>query len=328
VTSNGPGIAHPASGISTPDGRVYLQRSQGGVDGVTTLTNFTQTSNGGNGGTLGVQYSARANLTQIYAFGDSITAGQKGLDPQYGWTPRLKDSLSTTANPVEVANFGWPGQTTTQYSARANYLIPQLSKGIVIYPPFSPNDTTPLTQTSINLQLSNLSNVLRTVFANNSYPVLWTSFPYANNILTTTSASAVGVGAVTITPSSMSGITNNTNIMFDSNNSQEFVVASNVTGTTFDCVTTKSHAASFKLYPHTDTVSAFTNKDNFRQALTATLKSFPSSTVVSMESLGNGATPEFWASTFDTYEGLHHSDAGSVKVASLMSSPITDLINN
>jgi lysophospholipase L1-like esterase len=320
VTSTGPGLNHPTSGYAAPDGRVYIQRTQGAVDGVTTLANFTQTSNGGNGGTLGLQYSARGKLLQLYAFGDSITAGQKGRDPQYGWLSRLRNNISFSSAPVEVANFGWSGQTTTRFSARAAYVLPQMPVGALLYPTFSPNDNATLTQAVINTMMVNLQTVLRAAFAANITPILWTSLPYAASTATTCTNTYSTPGINTITPVSMSGISNGTPVRLDLGANQEVVMASNVTGSAFDCVTAYPHTANFAVIPLPNAVSVFGSSDSFRKALTTTLKAFPGVGVVSMESLGNGDAPERWVSTLDTYEGLHPEDSGNAKMAAIMAS--------
>ena len=317
ISSVGPGLAHPTTGHQSPDGRVYIQRTQGSVDGVTTLSNFTQTYNGGNGGTLGVQYSARGRITNLFAVGDSITAGQKGRDPQYGWLARIKSVASTPSNPIEIANFGVSGQNTTTYAKRAAYLLQYMTKGVFIYPPFSANDNTTLTATVINTMMQNMQKALRAAYAANMLPLLWTSIPYANNNATTCGNTYATPGLNTITPVSMAGIANGVPIRLDLGAHQEIVTASNVTGSTFDCTTVYPHTATFAVIPLLNNISGFTSTDSFRTALTTTLTAYPGVDILNMSSLGNGASPELWLSVLDTYEGLHPEDNGNTKMANI-----------
>lgn len=325
-TSSTPSINHPPSGHQMADGRVYLQRRMTGVDGVTTPANMTSTTNIGNGATFGIQYAARNKVLQIYAVGDSITASANGNDPVYGWLPRLKNLLSTKNIPVEIANLGWATHTTTQYATRAIRILPQLPNGLVIYSAYSPNDNGTLTQTVINTMLSNMAASMRTVYAAGHYPVVWTPLPAVTLVTTSSAAAAATPGLNTITPASMDSIINGRIIMLDQGGKQEFVTASNVTGTTFDCTTINSHSAGFTINVHADAASSKGTSDSFRIALTATLKSYSGMDIIDMSPLGNGANPEFWADTYDHYDGLNPADGGAIKMAKIAYNKIMNIL--
>lgn len=329
MTITGPQLS--AVGTDTiPDGRLYIGRQQAGVDGVSVLANFTTNFNGTTHGCLGVQYSARGQIVQLHCFGDSLTADIHAPIWCDSWPHKLRALLSSSfSSPVEVANWGWSGQTSTQFSGRATYLLPQLNPGIVLYEPQSPNDGATLTAAIIATQRTNLQAVLRAVNDNFHVPVLWTPIPWSNNPATTIAGGGpYAAGAHTFTPGAMTNIVNGAQIRLGLNPDDEVVIASNVTATTFDCVTTKAHTVPFACIALKNTSCTYLATDSFRQAFKRELLGMNSTILVIDTALfGNGLAQELWFDILDSYEGLHFSGQGGTKMASLVYSAIANYVN-
>ena len=180
----------PATSSQPPGGRTWFARRQD-VDAVTTPASFTDTEASpgrANGMIVGVRYFVRGQVVQTMYFGDSITQGSNSnLEVschQFG--TMAKHAVSTPLLPVEVANFGWAGQTTTQYLARALVAIPVVKPDVVFYFPFSPNDGAP-TAATIATQFYNLSQFLACCHDNRALPVLITGLPRTTDATNTAS---------------------------------------------------------------------------------------------------------------------------------------------
>ena len=130
----------------------------------------------------------------VMTIGDSITESSPtpatGFATEcWGWAARACFAVSTQNFPVELAQFGWGGQTSAQYTQRFFDLmalndasgLPVFLPDVLIYSPFSPNDGTP-TQAIINAQAYQTARVLAICQLKGILPIIWTAAP--NNAYT------------------------------------------------------------------------------------------------------------------------------------------------
>ncbi len=163
------------------------------ADGVTTPTNFTQNTLQC-GIPMIIQYGCRTRGMTVMVVGDSISEASPtpatGFSTEcWGWAARACFAVSTQKFPVELAQFGWGGQTSAQYTQRFFDLmaltdsagLPVFLPDVLIYSPFSPNDGSP-TQALINTQAYQTARVLAICQIKGILPIIWTALP--NNAYT------------------------------------------------------------------------------------------------------------------------------------------------
>ena len=114
---------------------------------VTTKGAFTGTSASPRWFPFAIQYKSRKRIRTIFPVGDSIAGGVAAAGENYYRSAYFEAQAltSTIAKPIELANFGWSGQTSTQYALRLQDLITAgvLGKGCVVpYHAWTPNDIT------------------------------------------------------------------------------------------------------------------------------------------------------------------------------------------
>ena len=164
----------------------FLRNIYQNTAGVTTLANFTQ-STLQCGIPVCVQYVARRSGINIMIIGDSVAEGsspaQSGVSTTraWGWVHQAAYAESTQNLPIEVANFGWGGQTSTQYAQRFIDLMkvndpngfPVFRPDILVFSPFTSNDGTPSAAT-IATQSANAARVLSLCQMLGILPIIYT----------------------------------------------------------------------------------------------------------------------------------------------------------
>lgn len=154
------------SSAAFTNGRVW-QTFRQDVDGITTKANFTSTTPYAYPGLMGFQYLLRnGSIRTICGIGDDLMEGAVntggGTNFGNGWlwqsVQRFRAAFPDTL--VEVCNLGISGQNSTTFMAVGNERIPRLQPDLVIYSPFSPNDTGgALTAAAISTMSSNHATI-------------------------------------------------------------------------------------------------------------------------------------------------------------------------
>lgn len=160
------------------DGRIRPCRKQVG-DQVTTPAGFNSVVETSGSVIYGVRYRARGRVVTVAVFGDSISAGStSGGGTLYGdgHIYRACKALSTQATPVQLANLGWGGQTSAQYVARAERILPILTPDIAFYSAFTPNDGLP-TAALNDAARQRVARFYAACAASGTVPVLLTGLP-------------------------------------------------------------------------------------------------------------------------------------------------------
>lgn len=126
-----------------------------------------------------VQYKSRGRIRTLGVFGDSLAFGQGGTNYGEGYARLLQRSLSSTARPVELANLGMPGATTTEFY---NNMVKLVALGIVphwsIYHAGSPNDiSSTISASQITTMRSQLTKAVDSLLTNGSIPFVATWVP-------------------------------------------------------------------------------------------------------------------------------------------------------
>lgn len=126
-----------------------------------------------------IQYRSRGRIRTLGCFGDSLAFGQGATNYGQGYTRLIQNQLSSIQRPVEFANFGMPGASTTEFY---NNLISLISAGIVphwaIYHAGSPNDiSTTIAASQINVMRTQLTKAIDTLQTAGSVPFITTWLP-------------------------------------------------------------------------------------------------------------------------------------------------------
>lgn len=137
----------------------WIMSSGTAGDHIANIAGMTSTANAAWGFIAGVQYRCKTGgVVTVMGGGDSIMHGTYGdIQGNSYWTKAVR-ALKQAGNRIEQANFGWSGQTTTTYSTRVAYALPIIRPSLLIYSPFSPNDTAP-TDSTIATQMTNAATV-------------------------------------------------------------------------------------------------------------------------------------------------------------------------
>jgi len=140
-------------------GDEWIMSSGTAGDHIANIAGMTSTANAAWGFIAGVQYRCKTGgVVTVMGGGDSIMHGTYGdIQGNSYWTKAVR-ALKQAGRRIEQANFGWSGQTTTTYSARMSYALPIIRPSLLIYSPFSPNDTAP-TDATIAAQMTNAATV-------------------------------------------------------------------------------------------------------------------------------------------------------------------------
>lgn len=126
-----------------------------------------------------IQYKSRGRIRTLGVFGDSLAFGQGGTNYGEGYARLLQRSISSTARPVELANIGMPGATTTEFY---NNMVKLVAAGIVphwsIYHAGSPNNiSTTIAASDVNTMRTQLTKAVDTLLTNGSIPFVATWVP-------------------------------------------------------------------------------------------------------------------------------------------------------
>jgi lysophospholipase L1-like esterase len=162
------------------DGFTWCSRFQVGdfvasPSGMTAATEPQQTP------IAGIQYMTRGPISNVLAFGDSITQCVQTTVPGDSWAYRaLRDKG------LPLGAFGWDGQSSAVYLARAKKVIPVLRPTHAFYPVFSPNDGI-LTATVMTAQVNRALQFAELCKQNECTPIFWTGLPRTTNASNTAS---------------------------------------------------------------------------------------------------------------------------------------------
>jgi lysophospholipase L1-like esterase len=129
------------------------------------------------------EYLALGTVLTVSGLGDSITDGTGGPISVMGasWGHRACAALSTPTNPVAWSNLARSGSNTAFFLERLQGLLAGgMRPHVLVYSPFSPNDTTP-TQALMDAARARLAQVMELCKTYNIIPVVWTGLPYAYN---------------------------------------------------------------------------------------------------------------------------------------------------
>jgi lysophospholipase L1-like esterase len=160
------------------DGRLWCARSMSG-DGITTPSSFVSTTNQSQSPIVGVQYLSRGKVISVGAVGDSITEGRGTYLNEGFILPAVAELSNTTDIAIEYSNFGWSGQSMSQFGERAiDILESEVRPDILVLPAGSPNDQ-PVTLTAAGIVAFQglRARVLATCAQRNVVPVMWTWLP-------------------------------------------------------------------------------------------------------------------------------------------------------
>lgn len=127
---------------------------------------------------VGVEYLSTTGVVTFAGLGDSITAGTKATLPANAHWARAARSLKLLGYPVEVANLGWPAQTTTQIYARfADLITAGVKPTALIHCPWSPNDGAPPSSAQVQAMKGRHSLLRNTCRDNNIVAIPMTGMP-------------------------------------------------------------------------------------------------------------------------------------------------------
>jgi lysophospholipase L1-like esterase len=188
-----PNGANPFSYVSTSnavkynalsDGAVYLLHDTA-VDAIATPALLTTATSRSFSAIHGVEFITRAPSATLLSVGDSITRGQTTTTVE---NKNFTEYAANAANAAGLgcsfggANMGVSSQTTAQFFARAQDLIPLLKPAIAIMPMGSPNDQVgTITQAIVDAQRAYAQRFIDLCFANGTLPVIWSQLPAASN---------------------------------------------------------------------------------------------------------------------------------------------------
>ncbi|MCK9386088.1 MAG: SGNH/GDSL hydrolase family protein [Nevskia sp.] len=129
---------------SLQTGDEWITAKEAGNFAASNFTGFTTTGKTDWSPIVGIQYRARGLVHTVVGVGDSITFGTKTTYPADAFWVKAVRALKLAGFKVESCNLGVSGQTTASYFARAQTALTQLAPSVMIYSPFSPNDTSGL----------------------------------------------------------------------------------------------------------------------------------------------------------------------------------------
>lgn len=178
------------SGIETwlqTDTRFIRAYQKDGSDMIATKANFTTPTTATRWPPFFVQYMVRGAIKTIFVVGDSITLGTGASSYWNSHWRKLQTGLSNSDNPIELANFGWSGQTSAQYNLRAVDLLADnlISPGdLLVYQPFSPNNVASAASlatmnTNVELVKYETTTLLKAAFDKRVLPIITTACPVA-----------------------------------------------------------------------------------------------------------------------------------------------------
>lgn len=161
--------------------RMHRVTYKDGGDYVATKASFTSPATAPRWVPFAVQYMARGRVATLAVVGDSIAVGVGALNYFNSQYMRAAELLSNPSNPVELANFGWAGQTSANYHLRAMDL---LTNGVVagghvlVFHAFSPNDyTTSVTSAGVLASLSQTTTVVQKAIEKGARPIIVDGMP-------------------------------------------------------------------------------------------------------------------------------------------------------
>jgi lysophospholipase L1-like esterase len=135
-----------------------------------------------NGLFMAVEFVGPRGLS-VLGVGDSLTLGQTTTAWANSFGHQACTALSTPSLPVYWANYGYGGQTSPVFFARAKLLIDDLRPDVLIIPSWSPNDAF----SAANLTLSLAAAVMLADYAIRKGVVPIITTPMPNNTLNTAS---------------------------------------------------------------------------------------------------------------------------------------------
>ena len=179
------GFGLGVSGWATKsDGHIWAWRFQSG-DFVTTPSGMTASTDPSGSPIAGVQYLTKSGaILSVAGFGDSITSAYLATIPGDSW---LHKAIVSYASGAAIGNFGWAGQTTAQYLARAQRCIPLFKPTHAFYAIHSPNDGTP-TAAITAAQYARALQFVDLCRQNGTVPILWSGLPRTTDATNATSS--------------------------------------------------------------------------------------------------------------------------------------------
>jgi len=169
----------------------FASVAQASVDGVSNPSAMTTAWTAGANTTTvriyGLVFRMRGSADLVLFVGDSIIKGlgaggdattNNALNSSGGWTMKAGVALANVDKPVGFINAGIGGQTTTQYLQRAKDFMALIRPTVVVYPPYTPNDT-PSTDAVNSAEFSRAFDLYDTAYSLGVVPVLIAPVPYA-----------------------------------------------------------------------------------------------------------------------------------------------------
>lgn len=161
--------------------RMHRVMVKDGSDMIATKGSFTAPATAPRWVPFAIQYMARGRVATLAVAGDSIAVGVGATNYFQSQYMRVCETLSEPSGPIELANFGWAGQTSVNYFNRTMDL---LSNGVIgaghvlVFHAFSPNDyTTAVTQAGVNASLSQTTQIVQKAIEKLARPVIVDAMP-------------------------------------------------------------------------------------------------------------------------------------------------------
>ena len=168
------GVANSSWDFSAFGGNAsYYRVTRQAVDGVATPASFSSTTFTSSAALFGVQARVNRPAINILFIGDSLTEGWPGPTLEANsWARKVCDLLKSAQYPVQYANTGWSGSTTTEFYTRGISRLSEIKPEMAYMSVWSPNDAAGVTTDLTNKMIARAMDFVYQCELINCIPIL------------------------------------------------------------------------------------------------------------------------------------------------------------
>ena len=156
----------------------YYRVTRQAIDGVATPASFNSTTFTSSSALFGVQARVSRPATTILFTGDSLTEGWPGPTLEANsWARKVCDLLKSAQYPVQYANTGWSGATTTDFYTRGISRLSEIKPEMAYMSVWSPNDAAGVTTDLVNKMIARAMDFVYQCELIDCVPILSTCCP-------------------------------------------------------------------------------------------------------------------------------------------------------